>query len=306
MTGFNNQAYSALVEDLLNDAFYIGERSPRGTIATIRQYAEVIVRKILNFSNEEYVTLGNKKIIEALNRASNNNSLLLDALKKITDIGNKCTHTQRIEQVTDQEVESTLESLFDLYAYLYVNYFGKYRFGENEEIQSSFSILPPIIRYIALSSLYDLDTENVAIIDKLSLAILKAFDEQTAIDWLNERKDELKSMSSVTPEAESDLKEKFGAATASIIVNQAPNMYDLCFDRVKTVNVKIQEKGRLYYDFESAIELYKKEGVVSGESDAVSEFNDLMDFVYLGRKARENEKLKDKDAYLIMDNLYFE
>ena len=306
MTGFNNHAYSALVEDLLNDAFYIGSRSHRGTIATIRQYAEVIVRKVLDLSNEDYVTLGNRKILEKIKIRSNDNPLLLNALKEITDLGNKCTHTQSLEQVTEQEVEHTIEYLFDLYAYLFVDYFNRYRFGTNVDIQSSFSILPPIIRYIVLSHLFEHDRENVAIIDKLSLVILKAYDEPKAIAWLEERKDKLLNMPSVTPEATLDLKKKVGESTAQIIISQAPNMYDLCVDRVKTVSMTIQKKGRLYDDFESAIDLYKEKGIVIGETDETSEFNNLMGFVYLGKKTRINERLQEKDSYIIMDNLSFE
>jgi len=83
MAVFNNQAYSALVKDLLNDAFYLDSRSNRGTISTIRQYAEVIIRKVLDLSNEDYVTLGNRKILEKIKLRSNNNPLLLKALENI-------------------------------------------------------------------------------------------------------------------------------------------------------------------------------------------------------------------------------
>ena len=37
MTDFNNDAYEALVSDLINDAFYLEGYSRRGTIAKIRQ-----------------------------------------------------------------------------------------------------------------------------------------------------------------------------------------------------------------------------------------------------------------------------
>ncbi|MEZ8087505.1 hypothetical protein [Vibrio sp. 1S139] len=306
MTGFNNQAFTTLVEDLLNDAFYLEARSFRGTISTIRQYAEVIVRKILDLSNEDYLTLGNKQILDKIKEKSNNNPLLLEALKEITNIGNKCTHTQSLERVTAEEVEKTIEHLFNLYAYLFIDYFNKYRFGINEDIQSSFSILPPIIRYIVLSEIYDGDTENVSIIDKLSLATLKAYDETQAITWLEDRKYKLTNMTSVTTEAAQDLKDKIGESTANIIISQAPNMFDLCMKRVKIVAKTIQEKGRLYDDFESAIELYKEKGIVEGETDEISKFNNLMDFVYLGRKTRTNEKLDDKDSYILMDNLTFD
>ncbi|MBL1352951.1 MAG: hypothetical protein COA61_006420 [Zetaproteobacteria bacterium] len=306
MAVFNNQAYSALVKDLLNDAFYLDSRSNRGTISTIRQYAEVIIRKVLDLSNEDYVTLGNRKILEKIKLRSNNNPLLLKALENITTIGNKCTHTQTLGQITEQEVEKTIEHLFDLYAYLFVHYFNEHRFGINEEIQSSFSILPPIIRYIVLEHLFEQDKENVAIIDKLSLATLKAFDEARAIAWLDEQKEKLLNMASVTPEAALDLKTKLGESTAQIIISQGPNMYDLCVDRVRTVSQTIQEKGCLYDDFESAVDLYKEKGIVKGELDEITDFNNLMEFVYLGRKARLNERLQQKDSYIIMDNLSFE
>lgn len=306
MTSFNNQAYNALVEDLLNDAFYIGTRSPRGTIATIRQYTEVIVRKILNLSNEDYVTLGNKKILEKIRDRSNNNPLLLNALEEITAIGNKCTHTQNVEKITELDVEKTIENLFNLYAYLFIDYFKKHRFGLNEKVQSAFSILPPIIRYIALSNLFDQDNENISIIDKLSLATLKAFDETKAVAWLEQFKEKFSNMPSVTSDAILDLKAKFGEDVCDIIVSQAPNMYDLCIQRITTVAQTIKAKGRLYDDFESAIGLYKEKGIILDDSNEITEFNNLMEFVYLGRKEKFNERLKHKDSYVTMNNLSLE
>lgn len=53
MTKFNNEAYEALVNDLINDAFYLEGASRRGTIAKIRQYAEVIVRRILSIPKKQ-------------------------------------------------------------------------------------------------------------------------------------------------------------------------------------------------------------------------------------------------------------
>ena len=47
MNEFNNESYRALVSDLINDAFYLEGVSHRGVIAKIRQYAEVVVRKMI-------------------------------------------------------------------------------------------------------------------------------------------------------------------------------------------------------------------------------------------------------------------
>jgi len=300
MKKFSNQAFRPLVEELLNDAFYLKNRSKRGKISTIRQYSEIIVRKILNSSEEDFVTLGNKKILIDIGLKSENNTLLLKALKNISKIGNKCTHTQSIQKITDKDIESVLKSLFELYSYLLISYFERNRFGCNLKVVSSFSILPPIIRYITLKYLYDNDPNNLMRIDKLSLSILKSFDEEYAKEWLDERKNELSSLISVNKEIIPDLEKKFGKEVAKLIVNDAPNMYDSCCDRIKNVSETIDQKGRLYFDFESAKSLYLEKGVLEGETEEVKDFNLIMEFLYLGRKVRKNELLKEKDAYVVL------
>ena len=96
MEKFNNKTYEALAKDLINDAFYLEQRSRRGTIATIRQYSEIIVRRVLDLPCNEFVTIGNKNILKELEKRSNNNPILLDSLKRICAMGNKSTHTQEI------------------------------------------------------------------------------------------------------------------------------------------------------------------------------------------------------------------
>lgn len=49
MKKFDNEKYQILAKDLMGDIFY-SETSNRNKIATIRQYAEVIVRKILDIN----------------------------------------------------------------------------------------------------------------------------------------------------------------------------------------------------------------------------------------------------------------
>lgn len=304
MSNFNNDTYEALVKDLLNDAFYLDERSARGKIATIRQYSEVIVRRILDFSNEKFVTLGNAKILEKIKDRSKNNKLLLESLANICNIGNGCTHTQKTEVVSDDDVNAAVNSLVNLYSYLLIDYFEKYKFGTNLEVISSFSILPPVIRYIVLNYLNEKYPENLFIIDKLSLTILKAYSKEKAIEWVEKRRDILKNTHSVTKKAEEGIIKNYGKAFAEEIVFQAPNMYDLCIGRIERVNSIIEEKGKLYDDFESAIELYCQEGKVKGKTSEIIEFNSIMEFLYLGRKARKNDLLNEKNAFIIIDNIY--
>jgi hypothetical protein len=284
MAEFNNEAYEALVNDLINDAFYLKGASRRGTIAKIRQYAEVVVRRILNLPKKNKVTLGDERIISRIK--AKNNILLLNAIKTINKMGSKCTHTQMTREITEEDVKNVINSLFNLYAYLLINYFEKYEFGTNLEIVRKFSILPPIIRHLTLEYLYSKYPENIMIIDKLSLVILKALSKEAAIKWIEERKDKLKITPSVTRNAEKDIIEKYGEDLARIIVSTAPNMYDLCTERINLVADDISKNGKLYNDFESAIDYYRMSGIVSGESSDIKEFNSIMEFLYLGRKSK--------------------
>lgn len=289
MLTFNNNAYEPLVRDLINDAFYTDNCSIRGKIATVRQYSEVIVRRILGLSITDQVTIGNKKIRDELLRKSGNNALLKSALYRIRDLGNKCTHTQEISEFSQVDLDNVLESLFQLYSYLFIEFFRKYEFGRNDEIVSAFSILPPIIRYIALNFLHENDPRNLMVIDKLVLAIFKAFNKEKAIAWIEERKDELESLSSATNEANQDLIRKIGMDVASVLIEQTPNMYDLCSDRISLVSCTIERNGKLYSDFESALSLYRSKGTVSGTTPEAIEFNSIMEFCYLGRRTKQKE-----------------
>lgn len=201
-------------------------------------------------------------------------------------MGSKCTHTQLTREITEEDVKTVIASLFNLYAYLLIDYFEKYEFGTNLEIVHKFSILPPIIRHLTLEYLYSKYPENIMIIDKLSLVILKALNKETAIKWIEERKEELKITPSVTKNAEKDIIEKVGEELARIIISTAPNMYDLCIERINLVADDISKNGKLYNDFESAIDYYRMNGTVSGESSDIKEFNSIMEFLYLGRKSK--------------------
>lgn len=304
MLGFNNEVYETLVEDLISDAFYLEGRSNRGIISTIRQYSEVVVRRILNLSNKDYVTLGDEGIRARIQTKSKSNKLLYDSLEYIRSNGNGCTHTQVVESISDENVKKAIDNLFNLYAYLLVEFFERYEFGANSDIVSSFSILPPVIRYIVLEYLYDEYPENIVIIDKLALAILKAFNKERALKWIEERKEVLAKMPSVAKQARQDLIEQLGEEMSEIIISQAPNMYDLCIERITNVGELLEGKGRLYVDFESAIELYHEKGKIKGESLDVVEFNSIMEFLYLGRKKKKNELLEEKDSYFIMDCIF--
>ncbi|WP_224653851.1 hypothetical protein [Pectobacterium versatile] len=297
---FKNQVYEDLVKDLINDAFYIESRSNRGKISTIRQYSEVVIRKLCDIPQGEEVTLGNFEVIKKLKAASSNDKFLMGAVRKLQKLGNKCTHTKNPKPILDTDVDSAIDALFKLYASLFILYFKKYKFGSSNEIVSVFSILPPIIRFFVLDNLYNSDKNNLLVIDKLCLVLLKAFDKKDALNWLNKRKSELSSILPYTPEAISDIEVAHGKLYAELVVANAPaNMYICCLDRLEEVALILEKQGLLYNNFEQAKPLYLDEGVLDKNSTENEEFNDIMEFVYLGRKAEINEKLNKRHLYSI-------
>ena len=92
MKKFNNDAYQSLVTDLIGDAFY-STSSIRGKLATIRSYAEVIIRKILDLNPNQKVTIGNSVILEKISNLPNHN-FFENALSIMRPIGNDATHTE--------------------------------------------------------------------------------------------------------------------------------------------------------------------------------------------------------------------
>mgnify|MGYP000988747534 CR=1 FL=1 len=297
---FRNEAYNDLVSDLILDAFYV-ERSNRGKIASIRQYAEVVVRKILDLHEDDKVTLGDRGVIDKLKQVSDNNQLLMTSVEAIRRIGNKCTHTQETGRITGQDVLDCIDCLFKMYASIFVLYFKNYKFGGNNEVISAFSILPPIIRYLALNELHEQYPENLFVIDKLSLVLLKAFDKEHAVSWIEARKEKLVQTLPYTEGYSEQIKRQYGDILGQQVIDRAPeNMYVLCTDRIIKVEEVIKKNGLLYNSFEQAKQLYLEKGILAGGADEILEFNSIMEFVYLGRKKEENSNLENIGAYTVL------
>lgn len=91
-----------------------------------------------------------------------------------------------------------VDGLFDMLAYLLINYFEKYEFGSRNDVLYSFSMLPPIIRYKVLSFLYKKYSDNISVIDKLVLATVEAFSVDEATEWVEREKSTLIKMGTVT------------------------------------------------------------------------------------------------------------
>lgn len=66
------------------------------------------------------------------------------------------------------------------------------------------------------------------------------------------------------------------------------------------VALTIEKQGLLYNSFEQAKQLYLNKGILDDNNPENKEFNDIMEFVYLGRKVEINEKLNERHLYSII------
>lgn len=285
MIHFNNEEYQILASDLIGDIFYTST-SYRGKISTLRQYAEIIVRKILDIVPQKEITLGDEEIRKNI-RMLPNYKVVEKAVNKLKKKGNKTTHTKYRGEVTAEEFNIAIDGLFDLLSYLLISYFEKYKFGTNTSVMSSFSILPPIIRYKVLIFLYEKYPDNISIIDKLVLAILKACDAETAIKWIEDNKESLLQMNAYSEDFNIKIAQQDSGLAEILRYMAPPNMYQLCKDKIEKVGASIRSNGLVYSDFESALPYYRQIGRVQGNTPEVKEFNDIMDFLYMGRRERE-------------------
>ena len=301
MKKFDNEKYQILAKDLMGDIFY-SEISNRNKIATIRQYTEVIVRKILDIDSSEKVTVGAKKISEKIEEL-NNSKFLKEALEDIKQDGNQCTHTEYLGEVTADEFDKIVDKLLDMLSFMLINYIETYEFGSRSDVLRSFSLLPPIVRYKVLIFLYNKYPNNIHVIDRLALAIVKAFDKEEAIRWIEEEKNNLINLDTMSDKVFAEIAKNTGIEIAEFIRFSSPykNMYELCIDKIMKIGIEIDSKGHLYIDFEGALPCYKQYGIIDEDSEEIKEFNDIMDFLYLGRRKKLDDFTKLKEPYVVLN-----
>ena len=300
MSNFNNNSFQSLVADLIGDTFY-KDTSVSGRISFVRKYAEVVIRKILDIDPNKAVTLGAKNI---QNRIKNlpNHEFIEAAVETVRGKGNQSTHTQYLGGFDSEDFDNVVDGLFDMLSYLLISYFEKYEFGSRNDVLYSFSMLPPIIRYKVLSFLYKKYPDNISAIDKLVLATVKAFSVDEATEWVEREKNALIKMGTVTEKAFNEIAEKEGIGFAELIRNNSPaNMYILCKMKISEVGDIVNSRGVLYTDFESALPHYKSRGILTGDDWETTEFNDIMNFLYMGRKEKIREISNESNPYVILN-----
>lgn len=287
---YNNNEYRNLITEFFGEIFYLPGLSYGTKVQKLRQYTEIILRRLLDYPCNSNIEIGNDRTIANLDSRGFTEPLFRDSLERIRATGNERTHTKYRQVATETEYMEILDSVFNLYGYLFYRYFKKWPFGTNTKVMSAFSCLPPIIRHIALTALYDDDPRNPDIVDKLVLAKLKAFDKETADAWIEEHKESLTGMP--IPADSAFLKQLIAAvgeeAAVALVATMPHSIYNACKEKIQTVDTALKSKP-LYSDFESAKSYYEQYGIVEGSSQEIAEFNDLMEFVFIGRRNKESE-----------------
>lgn len=284
--------YAERIRNNINDSFYADSVSWEGKIKTLRTYAEIIVRFILN-KPEEFLLLGKKE--KELKRISNNNEVLMNSYSTILKYGDEYVHTEKLTNATENDFNEVLDAIYGMYAYLFINYFEKFGLSSNERTLFMFSLIPPIVRYKTFNYLWKLDKKNSIVIDKLNLAILKTFGIKKAKEWINENAEILKQVSCVSEILKKELIQKFGGQTAKKILNSRPqNMYEVCLSKANDLSKPIEKYGNLYSTYEEAFSFYKNKVqemiTIKPLSEEENIFKEIMDFCYEGRKEFSNDK----------------
>ncbi|WP_072074803.1 DUF4145 domain-containing protein [Streptococcus sanguinis] len=308
MVDFNSVEYERMIGDLIHDTFYIG-RSKRGKISGIRQFSEILVRKIINVGSDRKLMLGTIKrdFRNELDRLQENRKEdLLKIIEKIRPLGNDGTHTQHTEDFSDDDFNQVKDGLFDLYAYLFIDYFLKYPMNllSPAQVMHTFSLLPPIIRYKVLKYLYE-NEANLQIANRYCLSIIKTFNKSTALNWLENEKSKLLQLHYPNQEEAEEYYTKRGYPvsstqyTVSIHLLKFNNVYDLLLDKINDVGTDVNESGKLYSNFEQALEHYEKHNVLTSNNIERSRkfYKDIKQ-----RFSNDIEKMKN---YYLQNNFYF-
>ncbi len=303
MLEFNDNEYSEMISEIIHDLRYI-KQSNRGKIATIRRYAEVLSRKILNIGSDNKFDLGkisNTKIFNKnINRLESNlREYFLVCVEKIRPTGNDGTHTQHTAMFLDEQVLEMEDALLDLYSVLFIKFFNSYKVDLNFSPNSLFlfSLMPPVVRYKVWKFLYKFDKNNIIVVDKLCLSIIKTKNKGLAIEWLNKNSVDLKNIPYPTQQERKDylrsrmLAQRSSQVFFSLDFDKYDNIYDLLKEKIENSNTSINEAGKLYGNFEEALNYYKRiiphyvNNNLFENDKALTEINELIQFTYIGVKS---------------------
>ena len=283
---YSDEIYYEAITTVIGDIYY-SNSSYDSKIARMRKLTEYIVRRLTKYSPRSKLELGDPRTKAALKKAGVKEDYFWTAFDVLQHGGNDSTHSQEIIMPMKEDFDRTTNAILHLYAYLFFDYFKKYPFGSSKEVMSAFSLLPPFLRLTVLGELLDYDKNNMDIVEKICLAMVKTLGLDGALEMLEHHKEEWSAVP--VPYSSDDLKKKiiiYNGDFVKAMSEMQESLYDY-FAR-ELPRIKILGNFPMYTTYEEAKQYYLKHGILEGTSPEITEFNALMNFIYTGRKIAEN------------------
>lgn len=286
---FQDNEYKELIEDVL---YNISNESTsyRTKLALLRHYLEIIVRKLVDYSSSDAMTLNNNETKTRLNNLQETHSItgnyLRKSIRKASEFLNKYSHTQHLLKATENDFIKAQELVTKVISGIFLIHFKKNKFGSNLYDLSAFSILPPMVRFEVLNNLYESEKSNL-LIHKYVLSILKYKNKEEAIKFVNKNCEIFKKMQTIP---EDGMLPDF--LIKGLFLNGKPhfNMYDhLIFAIHDVYKQRSKNEVYVYSSFEQALVTYKR---VFSDKDKLESFKEakelkkLIEFIFIGREIK--------------------
>ena len=296
IASFDNQDYELILSDLIGDIYY-SEISYGSRIVLLRKLTEILARKFLDLGAGEPMELGDIttykknekfKVTEQYNKID---KLIVKDFEKtinrLREIGNKHTHTSNISHAKIEELIGAENSIWDLFSYLFVQYFLKYDLNlkSDKNVLTFFSSLPPEIRFRTLKKLVEIKGfDNIQLLDKFLLSIVKTRGVDEARFWLIRNHEQIQNMNYPSEEEIAEYEEDFCQDDLPLKLREYTNVYALLMSVINSANVLLADYG-LYKNFEEAIVVYKQYDLefYLSNSEEQQKFKELLNFCFIGR-----------------------
>lgn len=291
MAKYSDELYRNAIAQTIGDIYYADGVSYKNKIHSMRVLTEYYVRRLTKYNTNSKLELGDPRTYSALKKADVVEDFFWDAYEIIHLEGNDSSHSQQLQLPTEKEFDNVAHAVVTIQAYLFYDYFKKYKFGSNKEIESHFSLLPPLLRLIVLHELLLRDFDNMSIIHKYGLAVMKSMGKEEALQVIEADKEEFcKHPIPFTSEDAKNLLlvEKIDPISYAMILNSMTgSVYDYLKREIEKHGDTFDALQPMYLTFEEAKKYYIEKGKIAGNDPDVVEFNSLIDYLYIGRKILE-------------------
>lgn len=296
ITPFENSDYEILISDLIFDIYY-SELNISSRLVLLRKMTELITRRFLNLGLGEKMELGDITSPEknpkykTTERLNNVDKLLRkdfeSTVNKLREIGNKYSHTQNHKISNLEEWVEAENLIWDLFSYLFVQYFLKYNLSlkSDKNVLSMFSQLPIDIRFRTLQKLFEIKGyDNIQLIDKYLLAMVKSKGWEEAYFWLISHRKEIQSMGYPSENEIMEYIDDFDEDQLPLPLRKFQNVFGLLSSVLRNPKVK-SVSGGIYDTFEEAVKYFYEENLetyLSATREQI-EFRELLYFCFIGR-----------------------